>query len=85
MAPSLEEWPIKTKEAPSPHEVRLTPMDINPVFECLRKSIALFCSSIKTQRNLKYKHHSHICLSQSSHLFILSLDKWTLFYIVMEL
>ena len=30
--PSLEEWPTKAKEEPSPHEVRLTPLDTNPVF-----------------------------------------------------
>ena len=29
---SLEGWPTKTKEAPSPREVRLTPLDTNPVF-----------------------------------------------------
>ena len=28
---SLEGWPTKTKEAPSPHEVRLTPLDTNAV------------------------------------------------------
>ena len=33
MIPSLEGWPTKAKEAP--HEVRLTPLDINPVFQCL--------------------------------------------------
>ena len=32
MTPSLEGWPTKAKEAPSPHEVRLTLLDINPVF-----------------------------------------------------
>ena len=35
MIPSLEGRPTKAKEAPSPHEVRLTPLDTNPVFECL--------------------------------------------------
>ena len=30
--PSLEGWPTKAKEAPSTHEVRLTPLDTNPVF-----------------------------------------------------
>ena len=34
MIPSLEGWPNKAKEAP-PHEVRLTPLDTNPVFLCL--------------------------------------------------
>ena len=33
MIQSLEEGPTKAKEAPSPHEVRLTPLDTNPVFE----------------------------------------------------
>ena len=35
MTPSLEGWPTKAKEAPSPNEVRLTPLDTNPVFQCL--------------------------------------------------
>ena len=32
---SLEGWPTKAKEAPSPHEVRLTPLDTNAVFQYL--------------------------------------------------
>ena len=35
MTSSLEVWPTKVKEAPSPHEVRLTPLATNPVFQCL--------------------------------------------------
>ena len=35
MTPSLEGWPTKTKEAPFPYEVRLLPLDTNPVFQCL--------------------------------------------------
>ena len=35
MIPSLERWPTKAKEAPSPHEVRLAPLDTNPVFQNL--------------------------------------------------
>ena len=35
MTPSLEGWPTKAKEAPSPREVRLAPLDINPVFQNL--------------------------------------------------
>ena len=31
MIPSLEGWPTKAKEAPSSHEVRMTPLDTNPV------------------------------------------------------
>ena len=33
MTTSLEGWQTKAKEAPSPHEVRLTPLDTNPVFQ----------------------------------------------------
>ena len=35
MIPSLEGWPTKAKEAPSPHEVRMFPLDTNPVFQSL--------------------------------------------------
>ena len=35
MIPSLEGWPTKAKEAPSPHEVKLILLDTNPVFQCL--------------------------------------------------
>ena len=38
MTPSLEGWPTKAKEAPSPHEVRLSPLDTNPVFHSLLKA-----------------------------------------------
>ena len=39
MIPSLEGLPTKAKEAPSPHEVRLAPVDTNPVFQILFKSL----------------------------------------------
>ena len=32
---SLEGWPTKAKEVPSPHEVRMSPLDTNPVFQSL--------------------------------------------------
>ena len=32
---ALEGWPTKGKEAFSPHDVRLTLLDTNPVFQCL--------------------------------------------------
>ena len=35
MTPSLEGWPTKAKEAPSPHEVRLALLDADPVFQYL--------------------------------------------------
>ena len=35
MTPLLEGLPTKAKEAPSPHEVKLAPLDTNPVFQSL--------------------------------------------------
>ena len=34
MTPSLEGWPANATETPFPHEVRLTPLDPNPVLQC---------------------------------------------------
>ena len=36
---SLAGWPIKTKEASSPHEVRLTLLVTNPVFQNIREKV----------------------------------------------
>ena len=47
MIPSLEGWPTKAKEAPSPHKVRLTPLDTNLVFQSL-----LFFISIHKKESL---------------------------------
>ena len=33
--------PTKAKEGPTSHEVRLTPQDTNPVFQCLEELTAL--------------------------------------------
>ena len=49
MTPPLEGRPIKAKGAPSLHEVRLTPLDTNPVFQCLGE-----CEKICEK--LVYKH-----------------------------
>ena len=35
MIPSLEGWPTKAKEALSPDEVRMSPLDTNTVFQSL--------------------------------------------------
>ena len=51
MTPSLEGLPTKAKEAPSPHEVRLAPLDTNPVFQSLEVPDTLNINNIKT-----YKH-----------------------------
>ena len=42
MAPLLEGLPAKAKEAPSPHKVRLAPLDTNLVFHCLRETFDIF-------------------------------------------
>ena len=39
MITSLERWQPKAKEAHSPCEVRLTPLDTNTVFKCLRERV----------------------------------------------
>ena len=35
MITSLEGWPTKAKKTPSPQEVRMSPLDTNPVFQSL--------------------------------------------------
>ena len=36
---SLEGWKTKSKKVPSLLETKLTPLDTNPVFQCLRDSL----------------------------------------------
>ena len=47
MTLSLEGWPAKAKEAPFPLEVRLTPLDTNPV-------LLFYCNSW----SVKQRHHN---------------------------
>ena len=42
MTPSLEGLPTKAKEAPSSHEVRMSPLDTNPVFQSLFCFLGLY-------------------------------------------
>ena len=46
VTPSLEVWPTKAKEAPSPHEVRLAPLDTNTVFQSLGELVLVSTVSI---------------------------------------
>ena len=46
----LEELPTKAKEDPSPHEMRLYPLDINPVFPGLRDIIIIIIMSFYSFR-----------------------------------
>ena len=50
MIPSLEGWPTKAKDVPSPHEVRMAPLDTNPVFQGLGD---------KTKKNFKENQKKH--------------------------
>ena len=52
MIPSVEGWPTKAKEAPSPHEVRLAPLDTNPVFQNLRGISDAVSDAVSNQFNL---------------------------------
>ena len=51
MTPSLEGWLAKAKEAPSAHEVRMTLLDVNPVFQCLWEFII---NHPNESRNVKF-------------------------------
>ena len=56
MTLSLEGWPTKAKEAPSPHEVRLAPLDTNPVFHSLGDNWTHHQTSDKQQDIMYIKH-----------------------------
>ena len=52
MTPSLEGWPTKAIETP-PHKVRLTPLDTNPVFQCLGETYLLELSILQNFKIFK--------------------------------
>ena len=58
MTPSLEGWPTKAKEAPSPYEVRLAPLDTNPVFQSLGENLQTF-AKILLEKYLQHLQHFH--------------------------
>ena len=51
MIPSLEGWPTKAKEAPSPHKVRLAPLDTNPVFSKSQGNQMIWMIFMKVLKN----------------------------------
>ena len=73
MTPSLDGWPIKVKETPSPHEIRLTPLDTNPVFQCLGEDFTIFLKdflaasdkNMKLEENKRKRNHTK-CRYRSS-------------------
>ena len=54
MTPSLEGWSSKAKEAPSHHDVRLAPLDTNPVFQSLGEKYLNF--KVPKLRSKKWNH-----------------------------
>ena len=51
--PSLEGWPTKAKDVPSPHEVRMAPLDTNPVFQGLGDKTKNFKENQKKHESKK--------------------------------
>ena len=78
MIPSLETWPTKAKEAPYPHEVRLAPLDTNPVFpsqgDCLGGISKSWKCIVFASKNVSKKdfHLQIKSLSKVSNVFIKS-------------
>ena len=75
MIPSLEGLPTNAKEAPSPHEVRLSPLDTNPVFHSLGGNLVFTdsaCgSSVNNEERIqKFKETGH-----SQNIYRNKLDK----------
>ena len=50
--PSLAGLQTKAKEAPSPHEVRLAPLDTNPVFQSLGSATLILSFKIVLSNTL---------------------------------
>ena len=59
MIPSLEGWPTKAKETPSHHEVRLTPLDTNPVFLYLGNILKFSKIKKNSKKDKSIKKGSH--------------------------
>ena len=57
MIPSLEGWPTKAKEAPSPHEVRMFPLDTNPVFQSLGVKLGVLQKIKKGRKGFEVEAH----------------------------
>ena len=61
MRPSLEVWPTKAKEAPSLHELRLAPLDTNPVFQSLGAKSLVFL-----RKYLALPAHCHLRIENTN-------------------
>ena len=58
VTPSLEGWPTNAKESPSPHELRLAPLDTNQVFQSLG-GIDSKTVPLNIDGSFKYTQQSH--------------------------
>ena len=81
MIPSLEGWPTKAKEAPSPHEVRLAPLDTNPVFHSLRgKALGNLGLPLSTVTYIQYEISFFIKIYNMKSVFLITIHV-KIFYI----
>ena len=67
MIPSLEGWPTKAEETPSPHEVRLAPLDTNPVFQNLAEILMDLDNSFWMQKILKFCYLTTVTFGSPHH------------------
>ena len=58
MISSIEGWPPKAKEAP-PHDVRLAPLDTNPISSCLSKLGPVYKNDLKIASLIA--HYKFMC------------------------
>ena len=63
MTPSLEGWPTKAKEPPSPHEVRLAPLDTNPVFQSLGEDADCLGTPLQAVMSLAHNQLANLFIS----------------------
>ena len=57
MIQSLEGWPTKANEAPSPHEVRPAPLDTNPVLQNLGEEHE--CNQVNSPESGNARNHGN--------------------------
>ena len=65
MTPSLEGWPTKAKEAPSPHGVIMAPLDTNPVFQCLGDKELFNLMIFLTKATVAKQHNRFFAYSET--------------------
>ena len=67
LRPSVEGWPSKAKEATSTHEVKLTPLETNPLFQCLGEKYVQ--KNLSMYLNIYKKIYILICTKTSTRIY----------------